>query len=115
MQYKAAKLATGVLHFTSRVKLNLEMGWEEISSRAEFLGLSLFHKIHLNLTRPLVKKCMQQYRVNFDNSRSGNGHCLFPAVNLKFSQYFFPHFTKEWKNLHNYLKNKRDICFLSKR
>ena len=58
IQYKAWKLATGALHFTSRVKLNLEMGWEEIFSRAKYLGLCLFHKIHLNLTRPLVKKCM---------------------------------------------------------
>ena len=109
IQYKAGKLATGALHFTSRVKLNLEMGWEEISSRAKYLGLCLFHKIHLNLTRPLVKKCMPQYRVNVNNTRSGNGYCLFPAANLKFTQSFFPHFTKEWKNLPNYLKNERDI------
>ena len=110
IQYKAGKLATGALHFTSRVKLNLELGWEELSSRAKFLGLSLFHKIHLNLTRPLIKKCMPIYRVNFNNTRSGNGYCLFPAANLKFTQSFFPHFTKEWKNLPSYLKNERDIC-----
>ena len=77
IQYKAGKLATGALHFTSRVKLNLEMGWEEIFSWAKYLGLCLFHKIHLNLTRPLVKKCMPQYRVNVNNTRCGNGYCLF--------------------------------------
>ena len=56
IQYKAGKLASGALHFSSKVKINLEMGWEEISSRARYLGLCLFQKIHLNLTRPLVKK-----------------------------------------------------------
>ena len=109
IQYKAAKLASGALHFTSKVKLNLEMGWEEISSRAEYLGLCLFQKIHLNLTRPLVKKCMPQYIVNFNNTRSGNGYRLFPAANLKFTQSFFPHFTKVWKKLPNSLKNERDL------
>ena len=53
---------------------------------------------------------MPQYRVSVNNTRSGNGYCLFPAANLKFTQSFFPHFTKEWKNLPSYLKNKRDIC-----
>jgi hypothetical protein len=109
IQYKAGKLASGALHFTSKVKLNLEMGWEEISSRAEYLGLCLFQKIHLNLTRPLVKKCMPQYHVNFSNTRSGNGYSLFPAANLKFTQSFFPHFTKVWKKLPNSLKNERDL------
>ena len=85
------------------------MGWEEISSRAEYLGLCLFQKIHLNLTRPLVKKCMPQYHVNFSNTRSGNGYSLFPAANLKFTQSFFPHFTKVWKKLPNSLKNERDL------
>ena len=85
------------------------MGWEEISSRAKYLGLCLFQKVHLNLTRPLVKKCMPQYRVNFNHTRSGNGYSLFPAAGLKFTQSFFPHFTKEWKNLPNSLKNERDI------
>ena len=87
IQYKAGKLATGALHFTSRAKLNLEMGWEEISSRARFLGLCLFHKIHLSLTRPLVKKCMPQYHVSFNNTRSGISSWKF-----KIYTFFLPTF-----------------------
>ena len=98
IQYKAGKLASGALHFTSKVKLNLEMGWEETSSRAEYLGICLFQKIHLNLTGPLVKKCMPQYNLNYNNTRSENGYSLFQAANLKFTQSFFPHFTNVWKN-----------------
>ena len=58
LQYRAAKLVTGALHFTSRDKLNIELGWETIKKRIEFLGLSLFQKIHLKETRPLIGNCL---------------------------------------------------------
>ena len=48
------------LYLTNRDKLNVELGWESISKRIEFLGLSLFHKIHLNETRPLIGECMSK-------------------------------------------------------
>ena len=32
LQYKAAKLVTGALQFTSQEKLNLELGWESIKT-----------------------------------------------------------------------------------
>ena len=62
IQYKAAKLVTGALHFTSKDKLNAELGWESIKTRIDFLGLCLFQKIHLHLTRPLVRKCMSKIK-----------------------------------------------------
>ena len=33
VQYRAAKLVTGALHFTSKEKLHLELGWESIKKR----------------------------------------------------------------------------------
>ena len=30
IQYRAAKIVTGANHFTSKVKLNCELGWESI-------------------------------------------------------------------------------------
>ena len=30
IQYRAGKIVTGALHFTSKEKLNLELGWESI-------------------------------------------------------------------------------------
>ena len=56
LQYKAAKLVTVALHFTSRDKLINELGWENMQTRINFLGLSFFHKIHLQEARPLNKK-----------------------------------------------------------
>ena len=53
LQYKAGKLVTGALHFTSRDKLNIELGWENFQTRIKFLGLSLLQKIHKHETGPL--------------------------------------------------------------
>ena len=79
LQYRAAKLVTGTLHFSSREKLNIELGWESIQKRIEFLGLSLFQKIHLYETRPLIRKCM----TNLDTEkkyymRSKGGYTPYP-------------------------------------
>ena len=54
IQYKAAKLVTGALHYTSKDKLNAELGWESIQTRIDFLGLSLFHKIDIKCGRKTV-------------------------------------------------------------
>ena len=37
IQYRADKLIAGALHFTSSLKLNSEVGLEELSDRAKFL------------------------------------------------------------------------------
>ena len=58
IQYRAAKIVTGALHFTNREKLNNELGWESILERGNFLSVNIFHKIHLYDTRPLIRKCM---------------------------------------------------------
>ena len=63
LQYRAAKLVTGALHFTNKEKLNIELGWESFQQRIEFLGLSLFHKIHLFETRPLIRNCMTKVMI----------------------------------------------------
>ena len=58
IQCRAEKLITGALQHTSKIKLNVQLGWESLQVRYEYLGLSLIHKIHLGQTRPLVKKVM---------------------------------------------------------
>ena len=73
LQYKAGKLVTGALHYTNREKLNEELGWENFQTRIKFLGLTLFQKIHLHQTWPLVRKSM---------TKNGNEE-LSVAVELK--------------------------------
>ena len=68
VQYRAAKVVTGGLHFSSQDKLEQDLSWETISDRADFLSLCIFHKIALHETRPLIRSCMPQLH----NKRSSN-------------------------------------------
>ena len=58
VQYRAGKIVTGTFHYTKTEKLNIELGWEKIAESGNILSLSLFHKIHLHETRPLIKTCL---------------------------------------------------------
>ena len=58
VQYTAGKLVTGALHLTSKLKLEEELGWETIQSRADILGYSIFHKINKGETRQLIRTCL---------------------------------------------------------
>ena len=100
LQYKAGKLVSGALHYTSRAKLNNELGWENFHTRIRFLGLSLFHKIHLHQIRPLVRKCLS--KVDYAKkhlTRSKGGYSPYPNFGVKFANSFFPYMTKLWNNL----------------
>ena len=81
IQYRAARLVTGALKYTSKIKLNIELGWESLQQRHDCLGLSLFHKIHLGNTRPLVKTFMPEIQVKTHNTRVSLYYCNFPYVN----------------------------------
>ena len=67
VQYREAKLVAGAFHFTSQDKLNEELCWETIIKSIEFLSLCLFHKIHLQETRPLVKHGMSKLDLEGNN------------------------------------------------
>ena len=99
VQYRAAKLVTGALHFTSQVKLEKDLSWESLERRANFLGLCVFHKIAIGETRPLIRKCMPAGQSKFVNTRSVRAFCEFKFVNMGFSNSFFPFFTKLYNTL----------------
>ena len=63
VQYRAARLCTGALPYTSQIKLELDLAWPPLTQRADFLSLTVFHKISLNLTRPLIRKCMPSFKI----------------------------------------------------
>ena len=75
LQYNGAKLVTGSLNYTSRIKLNEDLGWETIRERIDFLGLNIFHKIHVKENRPLLKKCLTKFdSLKEHNLRSKGGY-----------------------------------------
>ena len=103
IQYTAGKLVTGALHFTNSTKLNEELGWESISSRADLLGYSIFHKIARGETRPLIKTCLPQ-RVLCNQTLRFGGFTPFPYKNAKYSNSFFPLFTSKYNKIENKIK-----------
>ena len=97
IQYRAAKLCTGALHFTSQTKLETDLAWESIADRVKFLGLNIFHKIHCYETRPLIRKCMPA--LNQGNTRAQGTYVTPKFVSVGLSNSFFPHFAKIWSSL----------------
>ena len=89
VQYRAARLVTWALPFTSQVKLEKDLAWPSLSERADFLSLTVFHKITLNLTRPLIKRCMPSIRYNTTNTRASVPYNPFSYKHEFFSETFF--------------------------
>ena len=121
IQYRAAKLVTGALHLTSQVKLEEELGWETIQNRANYLGVTLFHKIHLKETRPLIGRLMPPLTDALEyDLRNKNPYVNFPFHTIAFSKSFFPYFTKYWNKLpssvrcKNLFEFKQEISFILK-
>ena len=96
----AAKLVTGEFHYTSRDKLNIELGWETIKKRSDILSLNIFHKIHSHETRPLIRTCMPKLDIeNKCITRSKGGYIPFKNLGSKFKASFFPHTALLWNSL----------------
>lgn len=112
LQYRSAKVVTCALHSTSKEKLDEELGLETIKDRIKFLGLCLFHKIHIFESRPLVRKCLT--KLDWERKqilRSRGGYLPYPNYNIKFQNSFFPLMSKFWNNLPTTKKNKNFFDF----
>ena len=110
IQYRAAKIVTGALHWSSAIKLNIDLGWESLEKRFEFLGLTLFHKIRCYQTRPLVRQCMPQPNNDSNHSlRNRIPYKYFPYHNKNFNNSFFPWFTKKYCNLNKSIRCQKDL------
>ena len=92
------------------MSLEQDLAWESLAERSLFLGLSLFHKVHLNQTRPLIKKAMPKpQKVGITRSSNSFKYETFPPKLKTFSDSFFPYYTKKWNNLPQILRNEGDI------
>ena len=80
-----------------------------MSVRHDCLGLSLFHKLHLNLTRPLVRTFMPDINHHLLNTRHKLEYRLFPYRNKLYSNSFFPYFTKKWIATPQFLRQEADM------
>ena len=108
IQYRSAKVVSGALHFTSRIKLDNDLGWESLADRYELLGLSLFHRIAHNNVRPLIRSLLPKTKEKKYNTRSNDEYENFPRPNEKYYKSFFPHFTRSWNNLDKAIRDDQD-------
>ena len=112
IQYRAGKIVTGAYHFTSKDKLNSELGWETILKRGDILSLNIFHKIHLHETRPLIRTCMPKLDIeNTCKTRSKGGYIPFKYKCENFNNSFFPSTVKLWNSLPKTIQLKDQIEF----
>jgi hypothetical protein len=105
IQYSAAKLVTSTLHYTSKEKLFAELGWESIKQRADYLGLTLYHKIHCKLTRPLINYCMPDLVDRTQNLRSDRVYQQLLITGMKIRNSFFPYMSRLWNKLPKKVKS----------
>ena len=95
--------------YTSQV-LFLDLGWETLQERHDFLGLTLFHKIRNILTRPLVRQCMPITNTNTQYQlQSSPPYRQFIYQNKQFIDSFFPYFTQKFSGLKQSIRCQRDL------
>ena len=107
IQYRGARIVTGALPFTSQSKLESDLALETVDNRAKFLGLTIFHKIHLGLTRPLIRNCMPQRNTN--NTRAAGCYVLPKFTSVSYKNSFFPFYSNLWSNLCQSIRNEPDV------
>ena len=97
LQYRAAKIVTGALKFTSKENLQRELGWENTRKRIEFICLTQFRKIAHWETTPLIRDCLppllnQRYPTNrtFEH---------YPDKKRVLEDSYFPFAIKRWDAL----------------
>ena len=94
------------MHYTSREKVEAELGWQTMKHRADYLGLSLYHKIHFNNTRPLIKNSLPVINTRENDLRSKIVYVEFPFMGTKTEIVFFSYMTRLWNRLQKDVKSK---------
>ena len=97
------------MKFTSRARLYVELGWETIAKRIEFLSVSHFHKIHSKNTRSLIRECMPSIANSNYTSRRGEHYELTAIKDKHLTNTFFSSASHAWNKLPQKMKAVRKI------
>ena len=89
-----------LIYLTIMIMIFVRLGWENFQTRIKFLGLCLFQKIHLQETRPLIRKCKSEldYAKKY-LTRSKGGYSPYPNYGVRYKNSFLPYITGLWNNL----------------
>ena len=101
VQYESAKTVTGAIKRTSKHRLALEFGWQEMRSRRAVHKVILYYKIVNNLC-PNYLKTLLSVQVSERTSyslRNLKKFTLFASRTERFNKSFFPSTTRLWNNI----------------
>ena len=102
LQYRAAKIVTGALKFTSKENLQRELGWENTRTRIEYICLTQFHKIVHRETTPLIRDCLPPLlKSKYPTKRTFE---YYKDKKRALENSFFPFTIKRWDALDNNIK-----------
>ena len=108
IQYRSAKLVTGALHFTSRIKLDNDWTGKVFPTDMNCLDFHFFHRIAHNNVQPLLISFLPKVKDKKYNTRSNDKYENFPRPNEKYLRSFLPHFSRSWNNLAQKLCDDQD-------
>ena len=104
IQYEAALAITGAWKGSNTDKLYEELGWESLHHRRIFRRLTMFYKIHNNLTPIFLKHPLQMSQQSY----ALRGTCNLPSISARTDRYrhsFYPDAVDLWNKLDASIKN----------
>ena len=101
VQYENAKIVTGAIKGTSKHRLALDLGWEEMRSRRAVHKAILYYKIVNNLCPNYLRNLLSvqvSERTSY-SLRNLKNFTLFASRTERFNKSFFPSTTRLWNNI----------------
>ena len=98
IQFEAAKICTGALRHTSRVKLLQELGWPTLANRRKYFKLVLFYKMHHKLTPSYLSDLLPPTFPGRVLRHTGNIRRA-KCRTQRMENSFVPDAIKQWNNL----------------
>ena len=108
VQFEAARICTGALRHTSRVKLLSELGWSKLSTRRQYFKLIMFYKNFHKLCPTYLSDLVPTVERTLTLRNSSNVRQLKCRTN-RYSTSFLPSTISLWNNLPLDLRNATPI------
>ena len=108
IQYEVALAITGTWKGSNTDKLYEELGWESLHHRRIFRRLTMFYKIHNNLTPIFLKHPLQMSQQSY----ALRGTCNLPSISARTDRYrhsFYPDAVDLWNKLDASIKNSPSL------
>ena len=111
IQNESARIVTGAMKGTNRVRLLNELCWEDLKTRRFLHKLSLLYKIINCLTPSYLRDLLPPYvyQRSDHHLRSNENFTYIPTSTERFKKSFFPSVIAAWNELDNNLCNVESL------